>query len=257
MTIRVRNPQNIIEEMRQLREHSGVTSFRFVDDLFLGAKRVIEAMMGPFGAEGIGEWAEWDATGRINVLHRLGDHELDRLHANGLREVALGIESGNPEMLEYIDKRITPEMVVSVVRRLAQRGINIKGYFIFGFPNETEAQIDQTETLVNTLWDMTDDLAGVFTASAFMFRPYPGTPEWHRLMATGRYTAEQLLDYEVLDLTGGGTDELMRKRDEFNFAIPTRLSDAPTEYVLGALTRVSRTQHARNRDLAASVTASA
>lgn len=245
VTIRVRDPYNILAEMDRLRG-AGVTSFRFVDDLFLGARRVIETMMEPFAAEKVGDWAVWDATGRINVLHRISDAELDRLAANGLREVALGIESGSPRMLEYIDKRITPAMAYEVVRRLTQRGISVKGYFILGFPTETAAEIDATEALVHSLWELTDRLPGSFTASVFEYRPYPGTPDWHRLMATGNYTADQLLDYSPVDLTGAGIDELMYKRDEFNFSIDLQLSQAPIPYVRAALVRLSRTQHQRN-----------
>lgn len=132
VTIRTRDPHNILAEMDQLRA-AGVTAFR-VDDLFLGARRIIDQMMTAFTAQQVGDWARWDATGRINVLHRAGDATLDLLADNGLREVALGVESGSQRMLSYIDKRITPDMARSVVRRLAERGIHVKGYFILGFP---------------------------------------------------------------------------------------------------------------------------
>ncbi|MFB7919165.1 hypothetical protein [Streptomyces sp. NPDC056061] len=72
----------------------------------------------------------WNATGRINVLDRLGDTELDRLVANGLREVALGIESGSDRVLTAMDKRITAAMTERVARRLVAHGIGIKAYFI-------------------------------------------------------------------------------------------------------------------------------
>jgi radical SAM superfamily enzyme YgiQ (UPF0313 family) len=245
ITIRVREPHNIIEEMTLLRDHHEVTAFRFVDDLFLGWKKVIDTMMDGFTRERIGEWARWDATGRINVLDHATDSMLDTLAANGLREVALGIESGNERVLHYIDKRITPAMAVRVVQRLLTRDINVKGYFILGFPGETEQEIDDTETLIHQMWDATDHLPGSFRASVFEFRPYPGTPEWTRLMATGRYTTEQLLDYTPVDLTAGGIDETMYGRDEFNFSVGIQLSDAPIGYVRDKLTYLSRAQYAR------------
>ena len=31
-------------------------------------------------------------------------------------------------------------------------------------------------------------MPGGFRASAFEYRPYPGTPDWDRLLATGKYT---------------------------------------------------------------------
>lgn len=245
ISIRVRKPRNIIEEMTQLREQHCVTAFRFVDDLFLGWKKVIETMMNGFSAERIGDWARWDATGRINVLDHTSDAMLDTLAANGLREVALGIESGSDRVLRYIDKRITPEMAVRVTHRLLTRGINVKGYFILGFPGETKQEIDDTETLIHRLWDATDHLPGTFRASVFEFRPYPGTPEWTRLMATGRYTPQQLLDYTPVDLTAGGVDETMYGRDEFNFSTGIQLSEAPISYIRDKLTYLSRTQYAR------------
>ncbi|MGY2119500.1 B12-binding domain-containing radical SAM protein [Nocardia gipuzkoensis] len=245
ITIRVRKPHDIIEEMTLLRDRLGVRAFRFVDDLFLGWRKVIETMMDAFTRERVGDWAYWDATGRINVLDHTSDAMLDRLAANGLREVALGIESGSERVLNHIDKRITPEMATRVVRRLLDRGIDVKGYFILGFPGETTQEINDTEALIHQLWNATDQLPGSFRASVFEFRPYPGTPEWTRLLATGRYTAEQLLDYSPVDLTAGGVDETMYGRDEFNFSVGIQLSNAPIDYVRDKLTELSRAQYAR------------
>lgn len=249
ITIRTRDPDNIRAEMHQLRD-AGVRAFRFVDDLFLGARRVIETMMAAFSADGVGDWAVWDATGRINVLHRASDATLDTLARNGLREVALGIESGSERVLSLIDKRIDPGMTYTVVRRLTERGINVKGYFILGFPTETPDEIDTTVRLVHELWELTDRLPGRFRASAFEYRPYPGTPDWHRLMATGRYTAEQLLNYSAVDLTSDGVDESMRERDEFNFPVNLPLAQAPIDYIRTQLIALSREQYARKTSAA-------
>ncbi|MCW2943379.1 MAG: B12-binding radical protein [Actinoallomurus sp.] len=250
VTIRTREPQEILREMDELRDRHGVTAFRFVDDLFLGARRVIEQMMTAFTAAHVGSWAVWDATGRINVLDRAHDDTLDLLAANGLREVALGIESGSERVLSYIDKRITPDMIRSVAARLTERGIKVKGYFILGFPTETRTELADTVRLVHELWDLTDHRPGSFRASVFEFRPYPGTPEWTRLMHTGRYTAAQLLDYTAVDLTDQGVDESMRQRDEFNFSVGIQFGEAPIAEIRRHLVDLSRRQHERNEVLA-------
>lgn len=249
VSIRTRDPYNILAEMHQLRT-TGVTAFRFVDDLFLGSRRVIERMMGAFAAEHIGNWANWDATGRINVLYRASGKTLDTLAANGLREVALGVESGSERMLALIDKRITPDMTRTVVRRLTEHGINVKGYFILGFPTETVSEVDTTVRLVHDLWELADPLPGRFRTSVFEYRPYPGTPDWHRLMTSGQYTADQLLNYSAVDLTDAGMDESMRERDEFNFSVNVQLSEAPIDYVRANLVRLSREQYLRKTSVA-------
>ncbi len=246
ITIRTRDPENIITEMDQLHARYSVTAFRFVDDLFLGYERFIRKCMAAFSAHDIGSRYVWDATGRINILHRAGDELLDELSANGLREVALGIESGSERLLKYMGKRITPEMTRSVVHRLVSRGISVKGYFILGFPTETRAELAATVRHVYDLWRIAESRPGSFRASVFEFRPYPGTPEWHRLLATGQYQSQQLLDYTAVDLTHGGLDKAMRGRDEFNFSVNIQFGEATVSEVHERLIELSREQYQRS-----------
>ncbi|MGI6876920.1 hypothetical protein [Amycolatopsis sp. 3B14] len=61
-----------------------------------------------------------------------------------------------------------------MVRRLIERGINVKGYFVLGFPTETRDEIDTTVRLVHGLWNLADNRPGTFRASTFEYRPHPG-----------------------------------------------------------------------------------
>ena len=246
VTIRTRAPQNLLAELTQLHDHYGVTAFRFVDDLFLGAERIIRTSMKAFTAERTGERYVWDATGRINVLHRLDDAMLDTLAANGLREVALGIESGSDRVLGMMDKRITADMTLSVIRRLLQRGIHVKGYFILGYPGERTEDLAATVDHVHRLWDLADHLPGRFRASVFEFRPYPGTPVWNQLIRDG-HDPLAMQAYDDVDLTEHGADEAMRGRDEFNFSVGIPFSHTPLPVIRRHLADLSRQQHARNR----------
>lgn len=251
ITIRTRKPANIIAEMRELDERYGVTAFRFVDDLFLGYERFIRQCMSAFTEAGIGYRYVWDATGRINILHRMTDAILELLKLSSCREIALGVESGSERLLKYMGKRITPEMTRSVVQRLTAHGISVKGYFILGFPTETRDELNETMRLVYDLWKIADDNPGRFRASVFEFRPYPGTPEWQRLIATGQYEPQRLLDYTAVDLTAGGVDEAMRGRDEFNFSVNIQFGEATVDEVRACLVELSRAQYERAQGAAA------
>ncbi|NBM17721.1 radical SAM protein [Streptomyces sp. GC420] len=237
--IRTRAPENILGEMHHLHDRYQVTAFRFVDDLFLGAHRIIAEMMEAFTRHRAGDRFVWDATGRINVLARESDAMLDTLVANGLREVALGIESGSDRVLAAMDKRITSAMTLAVARRLMGRGINVKGYFILGFPGERPEDLDATVRHIYDLWNLDDRLPGRFRASVFEFRPYPGTPVWARLVDAG-HSEEAMLAFRDVDLSDQGADEAMRARDEFNFSVGIQFSgtDLPVlRHTLAALTR--------------------
>ncbi|MFI6285924.1 B12-binding domain-containing radical SAM protein [Streptomyces sp. NPDC051018] len=244
--IRVRDPENIIGELNQLHDAYGVTAFRFVDDLFLGVGRVIEEQMRAFNRHGIGDRFVWDATGRINVLDRLSDTELDRLVTNGLREVALGIESGSNRILRAMDKRINAEMTERVARRLVEHGIGVKGYFILGYPGETPDDLNATVRHIHNLWRIADSNPGDIRASVFEFRPYPGTPVWQILTQAG-HDPDALLDYADVDLTEDGADEAMRQRDEFNFSVGIQFGDVPLATVRSTLATLTREQHQRNQ----------
>ncbi|MGW7463639.1 B12-binding domain-containing radical SAM protein [Streptomyces xantholiticus] len=244
--IRVRDPENIIGELDELHDEYGVTAFRFVDDLFLGASRVIKEQMEAFTRHRIGERYVWDATGRINVLNRLTDSELEGLVANGLREVALGIESGSDRILKDMDKRIDAEMTERVARRLVAHGIGVKGYFILGFPGETQEDLDATVRHIRNLWAIADRHPGNVRASVFEFRPYPGTPVWQTLTDAG-YSPDALLAYGDIDLTQAGAHESMRQRDEFNFSVGIQFGDVPLDQVRATLATLTREQHERNK----------
>ncbi|MEV0186569.1 radical SAM protein [Streptomyces sp. NPDC050625] len=208
--------------------------------------RVIDEQMEAFTRTRIGERYVWDATGRIDVLNRLTDTDLDRMVTNGLREVALGIESGSDRILAAMDKRIDAEMAERVACGLVALGIGVKGYFILGFPGETQQDLDATVQHIRNLWDVSDRYTGDVRASVFEFRPYPGTPVWQTLIAAG-HEADALLAYGDVDLTGDGAHESMRLRDEFNFSVGIQFGDVPLQRIRSTLAVLTREEHERNQ----------
>jgi anaerobic magnesium-protoporphyrin IX monomethyl ester cyclase len=245
VTIRTRTPENLIDEMEALAATMQVRAFRFVDDLFLASPPFMRNCLGAFKSAGISTRFAWDATGRINILSKAPDALLDLMKEAGCREVALGIESGSTRLLTYMGKRITPEMTKKAVLALTSRGIHVKGYFILGFPTETQADLYATVDVIRDLWTMTETQPGTFRCSAFEFRPYPGTPEWNRLLATGHYQEEELLAYTAVDLTDQGHLQAMLERDEFNFSVNRQFGEVPLPLVREALTHIMVEQKQR------------
>ncbi len=245
ISIRTRDPHNIIEEMQQLNDKYGVTAFRFVDDLFLASPRFMREWTSAFRESGIGNKWSWDATGRINILAKVGDQMLDEVRDTGCREIALGIESGSERVLQYMGKRIDTDMTIKVVRDLTERGINVKGYFIFGYPTETRDDLNKSTELIERLWKVSDCNSGTFRCSVFEFRPYPGTPEWDRIMHSGRYKAKDLLRYQSVDLTEEGHLNEMLERDEFNFSVNLQFGEVPIPEVRKALSEIMIEQKQR------------
>jgi len=91
----------------------------------------------------------------------------DALVAGGCRLVHCGIEAGSSERLKALDKVSTVEELEAGVARLLARGLEVLGFFILGFPGESETDVERTVRLALEL-DPT-------YASFHLFTPYPGT----------------------------------------------------------------------------------
>ena len=244
ITIRTRKPDHIMEEIQILKTRYSVRRVRFVDDLFLANRKVIMETLRRF-VEGNVQ-IEWDATGRINVLAAAPPEMFDLLVASGCREVALGVETGSDRLLEHIDKKITVDQITRAVCRLCEAGINVKGYIILGLPTESREEHDQTLKLVRSLWSKTEQLPGVFRCSAFEYRPYPGTPDWQRLVAAG-YDQRQMLQYEPDARLDDINWASLADRDEFNFSTGLAFGAVPIPELRRNLAQIMNEQKERLR----------
>jgi anaerobic magnesium-protoporphyrin IX monomethyl ester cyclase len=104
---------------------------------------------------------------------------LTKLKDSGCSELFIGIESGSPDILKRIHKTNDVDVIKKNLSNCLQAGIAIKGYFIFGFPEETEADFIKTYELACYLKDISIKYNTRFRTSVFQFRPYHGTELYH------------------------------------------------------------------------------
>jgi radical SAM superfamily enzyme YgiQ (UPF0313 family) len=95
----------------------------------------------------------------------------------GCTKVDIGIESGNQRVLDLIKKDITLEQVRMAVRTLKRCGMFWSGFFMFGFPTETEEEVYDT---LNFLHELKPDSANIS-----IFTPYPGTSLYDMCVENG------------------------------------------------------------------------
>ncbi len=63
-----------------------------------------------------------------------------------------------------------------------QNGIDLKGYFIYGFPKETKEDFQKTFELAAKIKEISLKTPGEFRTSVFQFRPYHGTQLYNEIM---------------------------------------------------------------------------
>jgi anaerobic magnesium-protoporphyrin IX monomethyl ester cyclase len=180
--VRLRTPQNVVEEMRMLYDEHDITLFLFQDDDFpvYGAK-----------------WRQW-ARDFCDELHRVGladrilwkiscradavDADLfARMRDSGLYLVYMGLESGNEEGLSTLNKSITVEQNIAAVETLKRLNIRFEFGFMLFEPSTTFATVRQDLAFL-------DRIVGDGATAAGFCRmvPYDGTPIKDDLIKTGR-----------------------------------------------------------------------
>jgi len=152
-------------------------------------------------------------------------------------------------VLTLIDKRITPAMALDVVRRLTLHRIDVKGYFILGFPTETAEEIDATVALIRELRDITEPMPGG-SGPARSSTPLPWNPGLDQAPIHRQVHARRAVELLRGRPDRRRLDEAMRERDEFNFSVNIQLSDAPIGYVRRQLVSIARDQWTRSHGAA-------
>ena len=97
---------------------------------------------------------------------------LELMTRAGLQCIQFGIESGSQKVLNGISKGIRLDEVREKVLTSVDMGLIVKGYFMFGHPNETEADVRMT---INFAKDLYDTSCGKFVPVSMFTDIYPGS----------------------------------------------------------------------------------
>ena len=100
----------------------------------------------------------------------------------GCWQIGFGIESGDQKVLDFAHKRITLEQMEEAVRWTKESGMETKGFFILGFPLETEESIMNTINFSKRI--MLDDI------SVNLMSPFPGSEIYNIADKYGKFNKD-------------------------------------------------------------------
>ncbi|MCR4288487.1 MAG: B12-binding domain-containing radical SAM protein [Deltaproteobacteria bacterium] len=139
--VRYRSPENVIGEMRLLRDKYGVREFLITDDNFTLNKNFAMSVCEGIIKEDLR--VNWQCSNGVRV-DSLSPELLRLMKKAGCYSVGLGIESGNQEILDRAKKKLDLRKVRKTLGDLNEAGIKSYGFFIFGFPGETRSSVADT-----------------------------------------------------------------------------------------------------------------
>ena len=190
---RYRSAKNMVREIRHTYEQFNTRFFSFQDDTFTLNSKVVMALCDEMIANELPEIPgfRWVCNTRPELLTR---PLVARMKEAGCSAIAIGIESGNDEVLRQMKKGFTKNQVREAVRIIKDSGLVFSAQFLIGFPFETEEQMWDTARFAEEL----EPVSIVLSVAA----PLPGTELYTMAQQMG-YSPEQM-DFTSLTTKNDG-----------------------------------------------------
>jgi len=170
--IREKTATSIVDELHHILSiYPALESIRVLDDLFLRNSNALHKAIQIFKKLPV----SWRSMAHVATFKNVEIDVMEKLNDSGCEELFIGLESGSPHILKKIHKVDNISLIKKTIENIFRAGINVKGYFIFGFPGETEDDFRMTYQLACYLKDLSMKYNREFRPSVFQFRPYHGT----------------------------------------------------------------------------------
>jgi radical SAM superfamily enzyme YgiQ (UPF0313 family) len=166
---RVRNIQNVLDELEWIQENLDVKEVFFEDDTFTISKKRVLEFCKEYKERGLD--ITWSCNARADTIDLETMKEVKKANC---RLLIVGYESGSDEILRNIKKGFTTERIKQFAKNARKAGLLVHGDFIIGLPRETKETIKMTKKLIK---EVKPDILQVSVAS-----PFPGTEfyDWCR-----------------------------------------------------------------------------
>lgn len=145
-TMRLRSPQNFVDELEFLHQTYGFEGFNFWDDTLTVYKSHVLAVCQEIKRRNLK--IKWYARARVNTVD---EEMIEAMKDAGCVRISFGIESGSPRILQVIKKNITLAQAKRATLISSQAGLLVSLNFIVNLPTETMEDVKMTADLIKEL----------------------------------------------------------------------------------------------------------
>ena len=176
-----RSIDNVLKEIRLVKERYGTTQFSFKDDSFTVNRKRVEELCDRLIKEKFN--INWECNTRVNLVT---EDLLLKMKKAGCNSIKVGIESGSERVLRAMNKGITHDHVKNAANLFRKVGIHWTGYFMMGVPGETVEDVYKT---LDFMYEIKPDFASIG-----VYEPFPGTPMFAEGIKRGLVRSEMSME---------------------------------------------------------------
>lgn len=162
--LRRRSVDNVMEELKRLRDIYGIRSVQFWDDCFTEDPKWVMEFCDKYKKEGFD--MPFVCQTRADIICKNPDM-MKKLKIAGLVMASIGFESGNDRVLKFINKGTTLKQNLTAARICKRFGIKVWAYHMFGIPTESADEAKDTVNMIRRIKP--------YRSSAAFFTPHPGS----------------------------------------------------------------------------------
>lgn len=212
--IRLRSPENIIAEIRILKERYNITYIAFSDELLMSSPERTKKLCQAFIDADLN--IKWDCNGRLNYATA---DVLQMMKKAGCVFINYGIECMDDGILQVMNKNLTVEGIIKGIEATLAAGISPGYNIIFGNIGENARTLQQGVDFLLKY----DDHAQLRTIRPVT--PYPGSPLYYYAIGKGllkdvadfyenKHVNSDLLSVNFTDMTDDEFHEALFKANE-------------------------------------------
>ena len=172
--LRHRSVQNVLNELVLLKEKYHIEEIEFIDDIFnLDIPRA-KAIFREVIKQKLNLAFSFPNGLRSDSFD---DELLEVMRQGGTYRLVFAIESGSRRIQKAIRKNLNLEKARENIEKANRLGFFMGGFFMMGFPDETEEEVWQT---INFACN-----SKLHTANFFILTPFPSTEVWQQALQAG------------------------------------------------------------------------
>lgn len=192
---RARSPKNVLEELKECKNKYGIEYFDIIDDNFTlipeRAKEICRLMI----KEDL--QLEWSTPNGVRA-DKLDEELITLMKKAGCISIKVAPESGNQEVLNrIIKKNLDLKKIKKAIVLCKKHQLPIEAFFVVGFPQETEKDIQDTINYAKELRQLGCDYCYFFIAT-----PYFGTEMYRIAVAKGYLDELEYRPDEIYTMMG-------------------------------------------------------
>jgi radical SAM superfamily enzyme YgiQ (UPF0313 family) len=142
-----RSPNNVVAELKWLKQKYGFDHIWFCDDIFGLKPGWVREFANLIQEEGL--HFKFKMQGRVDLL--LQENNILDLAKAGCDNIWMGAESGSQKILDAMDKGTTVQQIYDATRLLKKCGIKPSFFIQFGYLTEAKEDIQKTISMINEL----------------------------------------------------------------------------------------------------------